>query len=312
MNERDFVNAILDDPDDELPCLVFADWLEEQGQGIRAEWVRASCERSRLVPGQPGFLGAFDREREAWNKCRPDWWNSVPLSAVSETSERGLIRLEVKSKTAVERLGTARWMPMAIEGGWLSCITVSVRNDSVARVLAAWKSPVREIPIHLRLKEPRSGEALARLKTIPRLIRLDLGVGALLTPGIESLVERPDLRTLRIKLGLNNFHFRVSRELVSELIERVGRLDRLHSLTLEGPRPIEEDPAFLSRLNAMIGLRTLTLIQWPDLTLEALERLKQMRGLRRLNLSACPDSTDEGIARVRTALADLQVQRVPW
>lgn len=44
MTEREaFLAAIRAAPDDDLPRLVFADWLDEQGEGERAEFIRSQC-----------------------------------------------------------------------------------------------------------------------------------------------------------------------------------------------------------------------------------------------------------------------------
>src|SRR5436190_21672658 len=37
------LQAILDSPDDDTPRLVYADWLDEQGETLRAEWIRLQC-----------------------------------------------------------------------------------------------------------------------------------------------------------------------------------------------------------------------------------------------------------------------------
>jgi uncharacterized protein (TIGR02996 family) len=42
------LRAILDDPDDDTPRLVFADWLEEHDEGARAELIRLQCHLARL------------------------------------------------------------------------------------------------------------------------------------------------------------------------------------------------------------------------------------------------------------------------
>ncbi len=48
--DRDaFMAAILAAPDDDLPRLVFADWLDEHGEPERAEFIRVQCELARLV-----------------------------------------------------------------------------------------------------------------------------------------------------------------------------------------------------------------------------------------------------------------------
>ena len=45
-----FLNAIHDNPDDDTPRLVYADWLEEHGEPDRAEFIRVGVELAR-VPG---------------------------------------------------------------------------------------------------------------------------------------------------------------------------------------------------------------------------------------------------------------------
>ena len=45
---RAFLEAILAQPDDDTPRLVYADWLEEQGDSARAEFIRVQIERARL------------------------------------------------------------------------------------------------------------------------------------------------------------------------------------------------------------------------------------------------------------------------
>jgi uncharacterized protein (TIGR02996 family) len=46
--EDAFVQAILDDPEDDTPRLVFSDWLEEHGRASHAELIRVQCELASL------------------------------------------------------------------------------------------------------------------------------------------------------------------------------------------------------------------------------------------------------------------------
>jgi uncharacterized protein (TIGR02996 family) len=49
MNERAaLLKAICENPDDDTPRLVFADWLQEHGEEERAEFIRVQCEVARL------------------------------------------------------------------------------------------------------------------------------------------------------------------------------------------------------------------------------------------------------------------------
>jgi uncharacterized protein (TIGR02996 family) len=47
MSEPAFLRAILADPSDDGPRLVYADWLDERGQAARAEFIRVQCELAK-------------------------------------------------------------------------------------------------------------------------------------------------------------------------------------------------------------------------------------------------------------------------
>jgi uncharacterized protein (TIGR02996 family) len=50
MTDHDtFLRAIIAEPDDDLPRLIFADFLDERGEGERAEFIRVQCELATLV-----------------------------------------------------------------------------------------------------------------------------------------------------------------------------------------------------------------------------------------------------------------------
>src|SRR5262249_10207211 len=81
MTERDFLDAIDDDPGADDTYLVYADWLEEQGEGLRARLVRASVKdenskqaKSLLSKCQAGWA-AYGQWAEAFNFV---WKKGVP------------------------------------------------------------------------------------------------------------------------------------------------------------------------------------------------------------------------------------------
>jgi uncharacterized protein (TIGR02996 family) len=43
-----FLQAIVEAPDDDAPRLIYADWLEENGQPERAQFIRIQCELARM------------------------------------------------------------------------------------------------------------------------------------------------------------------------------------------------------------------------------------------------------------------------
>jgi uncharacterized protein (TIGR02996 family) len=64
MTHDAILRAVLDNPDDDAPRLVYADWLEDNGEPGRAEFIRAQCERARLPRGDGRRAALRARERE--------------------------------------------------------------------------------------------------------------------------------------------------------------------------------------------------------------------------------------------------------
>ena len=51
-----FLAAIVDRPDDDLPRLVYADYLDETGDAERAEFIRVQCDLARTGPADPAAM----------------------------------------------------------------------------------------------------------------------------------------------------------------------------------------------------------------------------------------------------------------
>jgi uncharacterized protein (TIGR02996 family) len=68
-----FLAAIADRPDDDLPRLVFADWLDEHGQPERAEFIRVQIELAKHPADVPRWGILRERERELLDHHRDEW-----------------------------------------------------------------------------------------------------------------------------------------------------------------------------------------------------------------------------------------------
>jgi uncharacterized protein (TIGR02996 family) len=56
--------AVVASPDDDLPRLVYADWLEEHGDADRAEFIRVQCRLARSSPADADYFELREREIE--------------------------------------------------------------------------------------------------------------------------------------------------------------------------------------------------------------------------------------------------------
>ena len=120
MNERDaLMRAILTDPADDTPRLVFADWLEENGEGARAEFIRLQIQLERMPRGRTTVLG------------RP---------CVGEVPEwRVACRLKLRERELFEA-HAAGWVPVSpgyglsvdlVDAGGLACVNASYNRYHV-------------------------------------------------------------------------------------------------------------------------------------------------------------------------------------
>jgi uncharacterized protein (TIGR02996 family) len=75
-----FLKTILDDPAADAPRLVYADWLEEQGD-VRAEFIRLQVERSHLPENDRRIESYTDRETALLNAHRDEWESELPVWA---------------------------------------------------------------------------------------------------------------------------------------------------------------------------------------------------------------------------------------
>jgi uncharacterized protein (TIGR02996 family) len=83
MNEREaFLKAICENPDDDTPRLVFADWLQENGNEhdrARAEFIRLQVQFAALLRGAaPGAEEVRKQERAIWAEHKETFRAELP------------------------------------------------------------------------------------------------------------------------------------------------------------------------------------------------------------------------------------------
>jgi uncharacterized protein (TIGR02996 family) len=70
--------AVCENPVDDTPRLVYADWLEENGRGERAEFIRLQCEAWNLCPAYPTIREARARAAELLRAHGDRWYGRLP------------------------------------------------------------------------------------------------------------------------------------------------------------------------------------------------------------------------------------------
>src|SRR5437762_759494 len=71
--EQGFLSAICETPDDDAPRLVYADWLDDNGQPDRAEFVRLQCRLARMEEWADGRDELVRREQRLLKDNEKKW-----------------------------------------------------------------------------------------------------------------------------------------------------------------------------------------------------------------------------------------------
>jgi uncharacterized protein (TIGR02996 family) len=285
-----FRDAILDDPGDDTHRLVFADWLEDQGQRDRAEWIRWIVRVNSL--GGRERQDAADRMWESWNRCKPPWWGDI--TGVEQHEDFGLWWFSASSKAATARLDKIPWLGDALSGGWLGVFCPRAAD------FLKWKGVAREVPLFLGLIDPLPDDTLERLLSWPRLWGLNLVGGPMLDPVLARIGGCAGLRYLQVDVHIGEAPS-------PSLLKEIGSLSGLRQLSIYGMNQITGGS--LTFITKLTSLRELTLTGCVSLGGACLPRLAGLRGLRSLALGQEQGFTDTGIAKLQKALPALKIHR---
>src|SRR5262249_22441200 len=86
-----FLSDIIEHPDDDTPRLVYADWLEENGDPDRAEFIRVQIERARLAADDPRQRALEQREEELLQLHRDAWLGALQKLSTELRFVRGFV-----------------------------------------------------------------------------------------------------------------------------------------------------------------------------------------------------------------------------
>jgi uncharacterized protein (TIGR02996 family) len=91
-HEEAFLEDIVEHPDDDAPRLIYADWLEDNGDPQRAEFIRAQHALAVLPPGDPRRIPLLKRQDELLGLYEEQWRELPALAGVTwEDFSRGFV-----------------------------------------------------------------------------------------------------------------------------------------------------------------------------------------------------------------------------
>jgi len=96
VTDGDAIHAkILAEPDEDVHRLAYADWLDEQGEHARAEFIRVQCELAR----EPEFVKVVGPDRRINRTCVEkggEWWEENPRHAELRIREWELLEAHAR------------------------------------------------------------------------------------------------------------------------------------------------------------------------------------------------------------------------
>ena len=115
MNEQKaFIAAILESPDDDSIRLIYADWLEEHGDAARGEFILLQCELGKL--NSPSIhrleFGSDSSKQMQWQAfLRKTKLDSVPAMLLALIDELALFLRPVAGAVESGLIFGQRWVP---------------------------------------------------------------------------------------------------------------------------------------------------------------------------------------------------------
>jgi uncharacterized protein (TIGR02996 family) len=292
---RRFVRAIREEPDDDGPRLVYADWLQERGDP-RGEAIVQQCELARLPELEPRRLDLEARAR-AW-PGRAEWRKRL------ESLGADLFLFEpVRGFYPIVRLDPARLISGAADAIFaVEPITGVLLERGVEALapLAEWPGlpMLRELRLAGREFDARALSVLLRAPGLKNLARLNIERVTIGPQVIEALATAPALGALR-RLYLEN----VPAGGVAALA--ASRTLHLSALRLIASTVGKDDLRALGESQLRAPLEELIL--WRSLEADAIGQLDdRFTRLQRLTIGVCP-LRDPGVqVLARTKLPHLR------
>jgi uncharacterized protein (TIGR02996 family) len=189
MTDRDALyRAILANPEDDTPRLVYADWLEENGRAEEAEFIRVECRLETIAPDDSAYGVLFERQIELslWLSTHApgptvrlpaglqfrggaDWWNRT---------SRGFPRFLIYSGHGRPGLKPVRAVGAALEKAFtkLPARWLVVQGLTVAQLAELLKQPavaqLNGLTIGLDAPDEAEAEACRSISECSNLARL--------------------------------------------------------------------------------------------------------------------------------------------
>jgi uncharacterized protein (TIGR02996 family) len=228
MTEGDALrHAVVADPDDDTPRLIYADWLDENGQPDRAAFIRAQVESARAEPFSPRSRTANDLANRILESHRVGWTQHLNSHCVEPPRfHRGFVEHVAVEPISIvsaleaildtEPVRSLRVIRTDYEGGWISLMPVFeaprlrqirqieltspggfIHEEYTALIESPNLASVKRLSLRGNPIQPSWLEEMLNSAAFPELTGLDIAENTNLGPGLLNALNRASHRELR-------------------------------------------------------------------------------------------------------------------
>jgi uncharacterized protein (TIGR02996 family) len=276
--EQGFLSAICEAPEDHTARLIYADWLDDNGDPDRAEFIRVQCRLANMDDFDPQREELLLREHRLFQAHGKEW--GKPVAKITKNVEFlggfvGRMKLPLgkfldKAETIFATVPLTGLRPTQVKARWddllASPYLARLRSlDLHASALGAGRTEglarcdklagLRELNLGANSITARGTRALLRSRCLPELERLHLTLNRVGNDGFTDLATASFPRLRHLDLSSNHLDAAGARSLVA-----AGWLSQLETLDLSPYNLLgDEGVRILAESGVWAGLRTLRL-----------------------------------------------------
>ncbi len=167
--EGAFLQAILESPDDDLPRLVYADWLTDQGNP-RGEFIHVQCLLAGMTEDDPRRAMLEVRERELLDRHQDEWLGALRPLVRRWTFRRGFLdEVAVPARVYIEHKAlplpaTVRHREVDLRGFVASHDVIDFVPDAIARETVFLPLGFRGRTIVVAVGNPHDSNTLEKIR----------------------------------------------------------------------------------------------------------------------------------------------------
>ena len=246
-----FLREIRNQPDDDQPRLVYADWLEENGDEPRAEFIRVQCELAdpAIADNYDRRDDLFERQEELLQQHGSRWTEPIDAFTMKSVFNRGLIEfVSMKAEAflkhghilrkvgpvhsillsfsqSMKRYGEVAESPLLSEIRGL-CLSGKLRH-AAAIMQSSHMGAVEKLVVSESSLDDNFATSIATCPSLRRLKMLDLTRNRIRNAGVKALAESENLSNVEhLLLRENEIRLLGSRALAnSQYLSNVTYLD---------------------------------------------------------------------------------------